>query len=109
MKPATWNITIHQRATFRESFRLPFDCTDYEVVAQVWSKRREELLLDFDVDWINRTTGEFDLVADFTATRAMTKSGEWDLLVIQPNGERYYWLEGIATLDPGQTDTDLGG
>lgn len=105
MKPARYDITIHQRATFRERFKLPFNATGYTIVAQVWSKRREELLLDFAIEWIDQAIGEFDLVASRAETRAVTRSGEWDLLVIQPNNEGFYWLEGTATLDPGQSDT----
>jgi len=105
MKPARYDITIHQRATFRERFKLPINATGYSIVAQVWSKRREELLLDFTVQWVNQAEGEFDLYAPRTETRDVTKSGEWDLLVIEPGGDGFYWLEGTATLDPGQSDT----
>lgn len=105
MKPARYDITIHQRATFRERFKLPFDATGYTIVAQVWSKRREELLLNFTVQWVNQALGEFDLYASRVSTRLVTKSGDWDMLVIQPNGDGFYWLEGTATLDPGQSDT----
>lgn len=105
MTPARYDITIYQRATFRASFKLPFNATGYTVVAQVWSPRRVAKLLDFTVNWTNQTLGEFTLYADRTATRAVTQSGEWDLLVIEPGGDAFYWLEGTATLDPGQTDT----
>lgn len=105
MKPARYDITIHQRATFRERFKLPFNATGYTVVAQVWSKRREALLLNLSVQWINQIQGEFDLYAPRSDTRLVTKSGDWDMLVIQPNGDGFYWLEGTANLDPGQSDT----
>jgi hypothetical protein len=105
MNPARYDITINQRATFRERIKLPFNATGYTVVAQVWSKRREELLLNFTINWVNRALGEFDMYASRSSTRAMTKSGEWDLLVIEPSGDGFYWLEGTATLDPGLSDT----
>ncbi len=105
MQPARYDITIHQRATFRQRFKLPFNATGYSLVAQVWSKRREDLLLAFQIQWVNQALGEFDLYASRSATRLVTKSGEWDLLVIEPGGDGYYWLEGTATLDPGQSDT----
>ena len=105
MTPARYDITINQRATYRERIKLPFNALGYTIVAQVWSKRREELLLNFSVQWVNQALGEFDLYASRNATRAMTKSGEWDLLVVEPGGDGFYWLEGVATLDPGQSDT----
>ena len=105
MQPARYDIRINQRATFRERIKLPFNATGYTVIAQVWSKRREELLLNFAINWISRTLGEFDLYATRAQTRVITASGEWDLLVVEPGGDGFYWLEGTATLDPGQSDT----
>ena len=105
MQPARYDITINQRATYRERIKLPFNATGYTVIAQVWSKRREELLLNFTINWISRALGEFDIYASRSATRAVTKSGEWDLLVVEPSGDGFYWLEGVAVLDPGQSDT----
>ena len=61
---------------------------------------------EFTVEWINQGIGSFYLVADFEDTTNMKKNGIWDLMVIQPNNERYYWLEGIAVLDLGVTDPD---
>lgn len=105
MKPARYDITIYQRATFRERFKLPINLTGYTVIAQVWSPRRLQKLLDFTVTWVNRAQGEFDLYAAASATRNVTQTGEWDLLVVEPDGDQFYWLEGTATLDPGQSDT----
>jgi hypothetical protein len=103
-RPAKRPITIYQRASFRLRIRLPFNLNGYTIVSQVWSRRREELLLDFEVRWLDRPNGLFELYANRAETRQMTRSGEWDLLVIQPDGDGFYWLEGPATLDPGQSD-----
>lgn len=106
MNPATLDITIHQRATFRQEFTLPFDCTGHTVVAQVWKEKRRSLLFEFTVEWIDQAAGEFYLVAEFQDTTKMTKNGVWDLMVIYPNNERFYWIEGAAILDLGVTDPD---
>jgi hypothetical protein len=35
--PARYDLTIPQGATFRQRIRLPFDCSQVEVFAQVWN------------------------------------------------------------------------
>lgn len=104
MKPARYDITIYQRATKRIRFTLPFDCTGYSIEAQIWSIRRVQKYIDFDVEWIDQAGGEFDLVADFSQTRLLSKNGKWDLMVISPSGDRDYWVEGDAIMDPGFTE-----
>jgi hypothetical protein len=40
-------------------------------------------------------------VLQYPGTTAVVRDGVWDLLVIQPDGDRYFWLEGVAYLDTG--------
>lgn len=104
MIPARYDITIYQRATFRRRFTLPFDCTGHEVEAQIWSNRRVNKLVEFQVEWVDQAEGIFDLVADAEDTKTTIKNGKWDLMVVYPNGDRYYWLEGDVIIDPGYTE-----
>lgn len=106
MQPAKYNIRIPQRATFRQFFNLPINCTGHTIVAQVWSEKRRSKIIEFDVEWTNQAQGEFYLVADHIQTEKMKKDGEWDLMVIYPNTERDYWLEGQAIVDFGYTDPE---
>lgn len=108
IKPARYDITIPQRATFRQRMRLkaagqPVNATGYELVAQVWDRRRTTKYADLQVQWIDRLQGLFDLLLQYPATTAVVKDGCWDLLVIEPGGDRYYWLEGAAFLDVGHS------
>ena len=104
MKPARYDITVYQRATFRRRFTLPFDCTGYTVEAQIWSNRRVTKIVQFDVEWVDQEEGIFELVADFTQTSTTIKNGKWDLMVIYPNQDRNYWVEGDVIVDPGYTE-----
>jgi hypothetical protein len=102
--PARYDITIPQRGTFRKRMRLkaggvPLIATGYELVAQVWDRRRTTKLADGVIEWIDQSTGLFELVIQWPATTAITQDGQWDLLVIEPSGDRYFWLEGTAYLD----------
>ena len=97
--PLRLDITILQRATFRERLQLPLDCTDREVEAQVWrvrNGRRYEATpaMTFTVDWIDRaaaitvegetvTYGDFYLVGDWQDTTELDGVCQWDLLVIE--------------------------
>jgi hypothetical protein len=103
--PGTYNITIPRRATFRQRFQLPFDCTGYELYAQVWTTvRRTRKLMDFSVEWNDQATGDFDLVADSADTQKVSKDGYWDLLVVNSDGESNYWIRGTATVATGYTE-----
>ena len=103
--PGTWDITIPRRATFRQRFQLPFDCTGHELYAQVWTTvRRTRKLLTFSIEWIDQANGEFDLVGESADTQKVSKSGYWDLLVVYPGGESDYWIRGAATVDNGYTE-----
>lgn len=104
IRPARRDITINQRATFRRRMRLKgINATGYQLVAQVWDRRRLMKYADLTVVWIDQATGLFELVLQYPGTTAVTKDGVWDLLVIEPSGDRYYWLEGAAYLDPGHS------
>lgn len=130
--PLRYDITIPQRATFRERIQLPIDCTDREVLAEVWKVRngkRQVKLLTFGVEWINRnalleitvdgetrteTYADFYLIADWEATALLDDAAQWDLLVIDgaawpTEGERTYWLEGVAQLNQGLTSVEGAG
>ena len=104
IRPARRDITIPQRGTYRQQMRLktagqPLNATGYQLVAQVWDRRRTVKLADGVITWINQATGLFELAIQYPVTRLITQDGEWDLMVIEPGGDRYYWLEGTAYLD----------
>lgn len=106
IKPARRDITIPQRATFRQRMRLkaagvPLNATGYQLVAQVWDRRRTTKYADLTVVWLDQAAGLFELVLQYPGTTAVVKDGMWDLLVIEPGGDRYFWLEGNAYLDQG--------
>ena len=106
IRPARRDITIPQRATYRERMRLkaggaPLNATGYQLVAQVWDRRRLTKYADLTVAWIDQAMGLFELVLQYPGTTAVVKDGVWDLLVIEPGGDRYFWLEGNAYLDQG--------
>jgi hypothetical protein len=106
IRPGRYDITIPQRATFRERLRLkadglPLNATGHELVAQVWDRRRTTKYADLAIEWVDRSQGLLELVLEHPFTTTVPKDGIWDLLVIEPGGDRSYWLEGTAWLDTG--------
>lgn len=108
--PATYNLRIPQRATLELPMVLkaggqPVNLTGYTILASIWKdERRREKLADLLVVYVNRALGSIKLRLPHSTTRLVVRSGFWDLLVIEPGGDRDYWLEGQADLDIGLTD-----
>lgn len=111
IRPATYSLRIPQRATLEEPMVLKaggvaVNLTGYTVLASIWKdERRREKLADLTVVYVNRAQGSIKLSLDRNITRTITRSGFWDLLVIEPGGAADYWLEGPAPLDIGLTDS----
>jgi hypothetical protein len=110
IRPATYTLRIPQRATLEEPITLKaggaaLNLTGYTVLAQIWrDETRQKKIADLTVTYVSRSLGQIKLSLTRAQTRAIGRSGFWDLLVIEPGGAADYWLEGPATLDPGLTD-----
>lgn len=104
MRPGRYDIEINQRATYQLRVTLPFDLTGHQALAQVWDDKRRRKFADMTVSVLDAVNGEIELEIDSDITSQMKKQGEWDLMVIYPNGTKQYWLEGNVTIDLGYTD-----
>lgn len=105
--PASYDITIYQGATFKmpleylDSNGNPVDMTGYQVRAQLWNRLNTAKIADFDFSWTAQANGAFELGLSSSVTSGITEQGQYDILLTQPNGQKYYLLEGIAFLDRG--------
>lgn len=104
MRPGRYDIEINQRATYQLRVTLPFNLTGHQVLAQVWDDKRRRKFADMTVSILDAVDGEIELEIDSDITSQIKKQGEWDLMVIYPNGTKQYWLEGNVTIDLGYTD-----
>lgn len=109
MVPGRYDLTIYQRATFKQRITLPIDLTGHSVYAQIWDKKRRNKVLDIDIQLINEASGIFDIVIEWPDTTPLKKAAEWDLMVEYANGDREYWLEGLVVIDPGLTAPEDAG
>jgi len=108
-QPARYDITIHQGATFvlplqyRDNTGLPIDMTGYGVNATLWNNVGTVKLANFDTPWTVQASGAFELRLTPSGTSIIAEQGQYDVLVTEPGGDKYYILQGTAFFDPGLT------
>ena len=106
-------ITIHQGATFELDLAYEdpdgnaVDLTGYAVAAQLWNRTGTAKIVNFSTPWINQASGTFKLRLESTTTSGLTDQGQYDVMLTEPAGDKYYILQGVAFLDPGLTGRGL--
>ena len=106
----TYDFTVQRRADHTESLRLT-DSNDqavnllgYTIAAQVWDKARTGKYADFTVAYTNRSNGEFTISLSTTQTTQFTPAElVYDVLILDTNGKREYYLEGNIFVSEGYT------
>lgn len=107
MAPAHYDITIYRGATFNLDLQYlgnngnPVNMNGYTVNAQLWNRLNTAKIADFAFSWTDQASGIFQLKLSNTITSGITEQGQYDILASQPNGDKYYLMEGIAFLDQG--------
>ena len=107
--PGRYDITVHQGATFALNLQyksgndVPVDMSGYTVEAELWNRLGTVKLADFVQSWVVRASGIFKLVLASTVTSGITEQGQYDVMLTEPSGDKYYLLQGVAFLDPGLT------
>lgn len=109
MDPAKYDITIHQGATFalalqyKDSTGTPVNMSGYTVAAQLWNRLGTAKISDFTFSWTSQASGSFKIKLSSAVTSGITEQGQYDVLVTEPGGDRYYFLQGSAFVDLGLT------
>lgn len=107
LNPARYDITIHQGATFelllqyKDSAGVPVNMSGYTASGTLWNKTGTTKLAIFDTPWTVQASGSLKLRLPYTTTSGITENGQYDLLITQPNGDKFYLLEGTAFWNPG--------
>jgi hypothetical protein len=107
--PGRYDITVHQGATFALNLQyksgndVPVDMSGYTVEAELWNRLGTAKLADFVQSWVVRASGIFKLVLASTVTSGITEQGQYDVMLTEPSGDKYYLLQGVAFLDLGLT------
>jgi hypothetical protein len=107
--PAKYDITIHQGATFELNLQLkdgnsnPVAMSGYTVAGKVYDRYGTALLATFVQEWTAQASGMFKLSIPASGTATLSGSAQYDVLVTEPAGRKYYILEGAAIINPGLT------
>ena len=113
MDPARYDITIHQGATFqlslqyKDSAGVPVNMSGYTLEAELWNRTGTTKLANFDTPWTTQASGIFKLRLASAVTSGITEQGQYDLMVTEPSGDKYYLLQGTAYIDLGLTGRGL--
>lgn len=107
ISPARYDITIHQGATFLETIQFldsdnsPVDMQGYSLTGKLFNRLATSEIGSFSFVWVDQTIGKFQMKLAPTVTATMTDRGQYDLLVTQPDGDKFYLLEGEALFNAG--------
>ena len=113
MDPARYDITIHQGATFqvalqyKDSAGTPVNMSGYTLEAELWNRTGTSKLANFDTPWTAQVSGMFKMRLTSAVTSGITEQGQYDLMVTEPSGDKYYLLQGTAYIDLGLTGRGL--
>lgn len=107
LQPGDYAITIRQGATFelgvgyKDADGVPVNMSGYTVNAQLWNRTGTAKITNFDTPWDVQASGTFKLRLSAAVTSGITEQGQYDVLITEPGGDKFYLLEGTAFLDPG--------
>ena len=110
INPAQKDFTVQRRAdfpltlTFKDGNGDAIDLTGYTVAAEVYSEDRSTSYGSFGVTYTSRSTGTIDIKLTDTQTAAFSPNElKYDVLLTQPNGDKFYYLEGTLYISEGYT------
>ena len=79
----------------------------YTLEAELWNRTGTTKLANFDTPWTTQASGIFKLRLASAVTSGITEQGQYDLMVTEPSGDKYYLLQGTAYIDLGLTGRGL--
>tara|TARA_X000000950_G_scaffold263793_1_gene336384 strand:- start:378 stop:716 length:339 start_codon:yes stop_codon:yes gene_type:complete len=109
IEPGTYDIRIRSGATFsldlhfKDSEGNGVDMTGYAVAGQIADRLNTTNLATFDTTFIDRDIGKFRMKVSSTETAGLTSEGQYDILITEPSGDKYYLLKGRVFVDIGVT------
>lgn len=109
IQPGVYNIKLQRRADysvlleFKDANKAAIDLTGWTVAAQVWDQARSTKYADFTTDYVSRPQGRVRLNLSHTVTTTFPNETVYDVLLVNPNGLREYYLEGTITAAEGYT------
>ena len=88
---------------YKDSTGTPVNMSGHTVSGTLWNNNGTSKLANFTTEWLAQASGYFELSLAASGTSLVTNQGQYDVLVVEPSGEKYYLLEGTAFFNPGFT------
>lgn len=109
IEPGDYNFTIHQGATFglelqyKDGDSNPVNMTGFSVEAKLSNRLRSSAIATFQITFVDTALGKFKIGLTAAQTAAITEEGQYDVLITEPAGTKYYILQGRVFVDFGVT------
>ena len=105
--PGTFDITIHQGATFsldlqyKDSTGTGVNMSGYTVTSKIVDRTSTNDIATFVASFTDQAQGKFNLKLTASTTQGITEEGLYDVLITEPGGDKFYLLQGRTKLDKG--------
>lgn len=109
VEPGIYNFEVRRRADFSVLLQFkdgdgdPIVLTGYTVDAEVWDEYGNKKYADFGIDYTDRLNGQVTISLSDTDTAGFPDESYYDVLLIDPSGQRNYYLKGKITATQGYT------
>ena len=109
IEPGRYDIKLQQGATFEMNLQLrdgnnsPVVMSGYTVAGKIFDRLGTQQLASFSHSWTAMESGMFKMSIPANTTATMSGEGQYDILVTEPTGKKYYLLEGAVFMDTGLT------
>ena len=108
--PGTYNLTLQRRAdhsfdvNLKDSNGANENLTGKTILSQIWDENRTVKLADATITVTSAVGGNFTWKVTDTQTTSMTDNVyKYDILKIEANGDREYFIEGRIFMSEGYT------
>lgn len=68
----------------------------YTIAAKLYNRKGTSKLADFQSTFVTQASGLFRIKIEATVTSGITEQGQYDVLLTDPNLDKFYLLEGTA-------------
>ena len=109
IEPGNYDITIHQGATFSLDLQYKdangngVNMAGYSVAGKLVNRLNTATVATFSTSWVDQSIGKFRIKLAAATTAAITEESQYDVMITEPGGDKYYLLQGRALFDPGFT------
>ena len=108
--PATYNFTLQRRAdhsfnvNLKDSNNANENLTGKTIISQIWNEDRTTKFADVNITITSAVNGNITWKVTDTQTALMTDNFyKYDILKIEANGDREYFIEGTIYMSEGYT------